>query len=364
MNEIPSLETLILQTHADVTDDVIFSYSLTHKKLLYINAACHQIWNLSSERAMANPLLLIEVIEPEDRQLAADRMTELKEKEKQRIDLRLQLPGQPQKWIEIQAALSMLQNEEIIVGTVTDITAVKEYSNTLHKFANKKNSILEILSHDLVSPLANIQMCAKLLGQHTAKENDGVVNRMLALITDNSTRSVKMIRDLVNKELLESSEAPLILQRTDLIKRIREVMEQYKHSYGTIKQNMQLVSKADHLFMTIDETKFMQVINNLLSNALKFTRDEDEILVIVEEKEDRVFIQVKDTGIGIPADIQPFIFDRFTKARREGIHGEPTTGLGLSIIKTIVEWHNGRIWFQSKDNEGTTFFIELPKDRL
>jgi two-component system sensor histidine kinase VicK len=84
--------------------------------------------------------------------------------------------------------------------------------------------------------------------------------------------------------------------------------------------------------------------------------------VIVEDLETTVLIKVEDTGIGIPAAIQPFIFDKFTKARRPGIHGEPTTGLGLSIIKTIIEWHNGRIWFVSAEEKGTTFFIQIPKN--
>ncbi len=105
------------------------------------------------------------------------------------------------------------------------------------------------------------------------------------------------------------------------------------------------------------------VINNLLSNSLKFTPYDGKIEVsITEPNEKEILIKVKDDGIGIPSDLQPFLFDKFTKARRKGIHGEPTTGLGMSIIKTIVEWHNGRIWFESSEGIGTTFYIEIPKD--
>ena len=74
-----------------------------------------------------------------------------------------------------------------------------------------------------------------------------------------------------------------------------------------------------------------------------------------------VRVQVQDTGIGIPAVLQPHFFDRFTKARWPGLRGEKTTGLGMSIIKTIVELQQGRIWFASAENQGTTFFIELPR---
>ena len=357
-----SFEPFLLQAHSDLTDDVIFAYHIRDKKLLYLNKAFENIWHLKREAVLADASLLIETVPYEDRLLVVNILSSIGENPKQKIELRLHLPDQSEKWINIKASLTQQGDEDIIVGTVTDISALKDYSNTLYKFANKKNSILEILSHDLVSPLANIQMCTKALQSHTKASGDVLADRMLNLITDNSTRSIKMIRDLVNRELLESSEAPLIFQRTDLIRRIGEVIEQYKHNYQTVKQSIQLVSDKESLYVTIDETKFMQVINNLLSNALKFTRDEDEIKLIVEESETTVFIKVQDTGVGIPVHLQPFIFDKFTKARREGIHGEPTTGLGLSIIKTIVEWHDGHIWFESAEGKGTTFFIEMPKN--
>jgi two-component system sensor histidine kinase VicK len=71
---------------------------------------------------------------------------------------------------------------------------------------------------------------------------------------------------------------------------------------------------------------------------------------------------VADTGIGVPAELQPVLFDKFSKARRPGLRGEESTGLGMSIIKTLVTWHGGKIWFSSEENKGTTFYIELPKE--
>jgi two-component system sensor histidine kinase VicK len=71
---------------------------------------------------------------------------------------------------------------------------------------------------------------------------------------------------------------------------------------------------------------------------------------------------VADNGIGIPLSMQAGLFEKFTRARRPGIRGEESVGLGMSIIKTIVEWHGGRIWFESKENEGSTFFVEIPKE--
>jgi two-component system sensor histidine kinase VicK len=85
----------------------------------------------------------------------------------------------------------------------------------------------------------------------------------------------------------------------------------------------------------------------------------------VEDKEDRgtVLIWVADNGIGIPKKYHASLFDKFTKARRPGLREEPTVGLGMSIIKTIVEWHKGKIWFESEEDKGTTFYVEIPRNQ-
>ncbi|MEX2593854.1 MAG: ATP-binding protein [Anditalea sp.] len=114
--------------------------------------------------------------------------------------------------------------------------------------------------------------------------------------------------------------------------------------------------------MEVDDYKFIQVINNLISNSIKFTHDGGVISVHIEEKKDHVLFKVADDGIGIPGVFHDRLFEKFTQARRPGLKGEPSTGLGMSIIKTIVDWHEGKIWFTSKENEGTTFYIELSKD--
>jgi two-component system sensor histidine kinase VicK len=126
----------------------------------------------------------------------------------------------------------------------------------------------------------------------------------------------------------------------------------------------ELFSSDPSIYVEIDEVKFIQVITNLISNAIKFTQDDGRITVRVEDKEDSgtLLITVEDNGIGIPKKYHASLFDKFTKARRPGLRHEPSVGLGMSIIKTIVEWHKGRIWFESEENKGTTFYIEIPKN--
>ena len=120
-------------------------------------------------------------------------------------------------------------------------------------------------------------------------------------------------------------------------------------------------SSASQVFVQIDESKFLQVINNLISNAIKFTPDGGTITLGLEEQEKTVLITVADTGIGIPKKFHAKLFDKFNNARRTGLKGQPSVGLGMSIIKTIVDWHEGNIWFESEEDKGTTFYIEIEK---
>jgi two-component system sensor histidine kinase VicK len=106
----------------------------------------------------------------------------------------------------------------------------------------------------------------------------------------------------------------------------------------------------------------VQVINNITSNSLKFTHENDEIRFILREQDESFLIAVADSGIGIPEDLQPSLFEKRGAARRTGLNGEKSVGLGLSICKDLTTSLKGRIWIESKEGSGTTVFVELPKD--
>ena len=103
-------------------------------------------------------------------------------------------------------------------------------------------------------------------------------------------------------------------------------------------------------------------LRNLITNAIKFTEKDGKIDVIIYETQGKVQIKVADNGIGISEEDIPFVFDKFTKIRRNGLRGEESTGLGMSITKQIVEAHQGEISLVSKVNEGTTFCITIPQN--
>ena len=115
------------------------------------------------------------------------------------------------------------------------------------------------------------------------------------------------------------------------------------------------------VILSVNREKIWRVVSNLIANAIKFSPSGASILVKLEEKEKHVIIAVEDHGIGIPVEIKDKIFDMFTEARRPGTAGEQPFGLGLAISKQIVEAHGGEIWFNSKRDNGTIFYVKLPR---
>jgi two-component system sensor histidine kinase VicK len=360
-NAFPS--GLPLHELPDLIDHVFFAYHVQINKFIYLNTAFERLLNISRDKVLSNLPLLLDTVHPEDREHAMVSFSKMKERpQNQQVELRLLLADKTQKWIRINAYISRSPNANMIVGIATDITADKDYSETLHKFNDKKNSILQILSHDLLGPLGNIQTSSTLLSENPKNKDDEQIMRLIKTISNNSKRSITMIRDLINEEFLETSEAAFVKQRVDIIERLRVVIDQYKQTPNSISHRFELVTSLASLYVTIDESKFTQAINNLLSNALKFTPDKGKIELVIEEKKTTILIKIRDEGIGIPTEMQPFLFDKFTKARRRGLNGEPSTGLGMSVIKTIIEWHKGQISFESTEGKGTVFNIEIPKD--
>lgn len=181
------------------------------------------------------------------------------------------------------------------------------------------------------------------------------------MIEETTDRSIHLIREFVKHEFMASENTAVVRERVDLVTQMQEIINQYKESEDKISKTFNLSSNREKIYVDIDSFKFSQVINNLISNSVKFTHDGGVISLTLEDKEESVLVSVADNGIGIPEKFHDTLFERFPKARRPGLKGEPSTGLGMSIIKHIVEWHAGKIWFKSKVHEGSTFFIELPK---
>jgi signal transduction histidine kinase len=149
-------------------------------------------------------------------------------------------------------------------------------------------------------------------------------------------------------------------EQADICALAKTTVELLRFKASEKNQTINLTIPQMPLILTINKEKIARVINNLVTNAIKFSKSGADIHVKLDIDSDGTRLSVADNGIGIPDDLKNKIFDLFTEAKRYGTSGEQPYGLGLSISRQIVEAHNGRIWFESIVGNGTTFYVYVP----
>ncbi len=234
---------------------------------------------------------------------------------------------------------------------------LEEALSLLQKRSEEKDEILHVVAHDLRSPIASVLMLSTLFKTATTKEE---TDRVLEFIHTACNNSLALIAEILGAA--ESHNYENDVQETiDVDKLVKYNVEQLVFKASEKKQTFDLQLNGKAIFFTANREKISRIIGNLLVNAIKFSKDNRRITVTTSAKDQRVRIAIKDNGIGIPDNLKDKVFERFTKAKRKGTMGEPTFGLGLSICKEITEYYNGSIWFESQENEGTTFYLEFPE---
>lgn len=346
------------------SQQTFFVYSVSAEKVVYVSTAYEQLFPGARREDVDIDLpRLLSFLPADDRayaqecfgQLAAGHLHD-------DLLLRLQAsPGAPLRWLAVQAWRSETSDGQVLLsGTAQDVTVEQEYLRNADKFMAKKNTTLEILSHDLAGPFNMMQQLADVLAEKTQVLDDPLVQKLIGVIQNTCRDSSNLIRDFVDSEFMESANVELKRVRVDLAAALRQVMETYQQGEHLVAKQFSFHSSHPEVFVELDHNKFLQVVNNLVSNAIKFTREGGSIAVRLEQHPQHVLLAVADDGIGIPAKYHPVLFDRFTKARRPGLRGEKTTGLGMHLIQTLVRLHQGSIWFESAENQGTTLYIQLP----
>jgi len=353
----------------DQADQVYFVFDFSSHQFSYLNAAFETVWKRNPECVLQNPRSILDTIHPEDRKYMLETYHRLlAHGVKTNLEFRIVWPDGSERWIRL-LVYPIVEEEELrfAAGVAEDDSQRKKNFFYMQEINAKKNSTLEILSHDLKAPLGIIHSFASLIEKRLKGHPNPDVFEWIGLIQQTCQRSINLIHDFVSQEFLESTAVEINKVRLDLVWEIRQVIETYKKSEESLSKKFEFTYSHPHIYVEVDSMKFVQVINNLISNAIKFTHDQGIVGIHIEKKQPSdggsgtVLISVRDNGIGIPLQMQPYLFDKFTKARRPGIRGEDSVGLGMSIIKTIVEWHKGKIWFTSEENKGTSFFIEIPR---
>jgi len=337
--------------------NIHFAYELETEKFTFVEQSIPALFNLSAEDFSIAHIL--RQVYPEDLiRIKECYFNLLKGRFSGLVKFKLGMED-ALRWYCVTPFLSdTKKNGKVIFGSFYEITDEVDNANAIAKYANKKNSVLHMLAHDLRGPLNIARSLVKSLDYEII---DTAILERTRYVSSIIQQSIDLITDLVSREFLDTLEASLVKKNIDVVLKVTEYLEECRLSAQAAARNFSLICDERQLFADIDEAKFMQIMNNLVSNSLKFTRPGGNIVVELQDHGDVFLLIFKDDGIGVPEHLLPQIFDKFTIAGRPGLEGEPTIGLGLSIVKIIVKWHEGRIWCESVEDKGTIFFIELPK---
>lgn len=223
-----------------------------------------------------------------------------------------------------------------------------------------KTEFVSNVSHELRTPLTSIKgyvdlLLSDIVGAMTELQKDH-----LRIVQNNANHLVRLINDLLDVSHIDSGRFELDIFPTDMEAIIREAVDMIRPQTGEKQIDLNLDIGPDVGLVLGDRKRLMQVIINLISNSCRYTPDGGQILVSLKQTEGAVRVDVTDTGIGINVKDQAKIFQRFYRVDNTEVNEVQGTGLGLPIVKMLVELHGGRIWVDSEAGEGSTFTVILP----
>lgn len=237
--------------------------------------------------------------------------------------------------------------------------ALSEQNERLRELDRLKDEFIALVSHELRTPLTSIHGYLELLLDGGAGELSQEQERFLSVVERNSKRLMQLVGDLLFMAQVEAGKLALDLEEVDLNELVGECLEAARPIADD--HAIELVAEVEETpTMLGDRSRLTQVLDNLISNALKFTPRSGRVAVRVSIAGDDVLVEIQDTGVGIPSAEQDRLFERFFRSSNANEQAIPGSGLGLTIAKTIVERHEGSIAIESTEGVGTTVRVRLP----
>lgn len=240
--------------------------------------------------------------------------------------------------------------------------AIKKYIKDLEELNTHKESVMAILSHDLRSPLSSIIGTAKYLKENFHKMKPDLVQEMLDLLHKTSTDELDMLDYLVEWARIKYASDVFSPTKIQLVQYIEKVFDTFNETASINAINLHHEIK-ENTTVFADGKMLISIIQNIVSNAIKHTEKGGTITVSAKIKEDKIIVQVKDTGIGMSKDIIDKLFTPQMKTLSETRKKNKGAGIGLLLVKGFLEKNDGEIWVESIEGEGSSFYFTLPIEK-
>lgn len=347
--------------------DVFWIFDPSQRQLLYVSPAYEKIWGRTSARLYANFYAWQESIHPDDRErvrLAFEELIIFRDYEQ---EYRLLMPDGTQRWIRDRGfpVRDDAGNHYRVTRISQDISAPKAAEQALQDATIRKDEFLATLAHELRNPLAPMRTAIDLM-RVTEGGNANPLTSTIdarAIISRQINHLVRLVDDLLDVSRITQGKLLLKKRIVELQPIIDSALET-SEAYIRDRNHQLTVTTPDHpILLDADSVRLAQVVGNLLHNAAKYTAVGGNISLTVSATDDRLRIAVADNGIGIAPDNIEHIFELFTQAQRLDSKAPEGLGVGLSLVKRLVELHEGHITATSPGpGRGSEFAIELPLD--
>jgi len=356
---------------------IFYVFEAPSLRMIRWNRALTYVFGFSNEEtAKMTP---IDFIEEQDKPNAEKLIRSVVEHGKDTANLYVRSKNGSRVPYFFSAVYVTITEKEYIVGIGIDITDLRKQEEDLarvnavlkirdeqvakeHELNRAKSEFVSLASHQLKTPLTIIKWYIDMLNAGYA---DNVLEKQkeyLGKIYTNTERMVELVDAFLNVSRLELGVFAIKKEPINLKDRIESILQNFDPK---LKEKDLKVSTiyAKSSFVISTDMKMIQIIfENLISNAIKYTPAGGEIRITMRKKSDKILIGIADTGIGIPVGQQSKIFTKFFRADNVSAQKIDGTGLGLYLVKTLVEKTNGKIWFESTENKGSTFYVTFCPD--
>jgi two-component system sensor histidine kinase VicK len=333
-------------------------FNVVEKSILYLNEEAQVIIGVAANQSINLIDHFIKMVVPEDKAYLKTKFIQLWNNSFL-SETEFRLRGPRGTLLVVCCNAHVVMKNTTVVLFIKDISKLKQHEDYLVDFGAQKNTLLDTLVHNVSGALQ--------LMKHLSSEAERSIETLdvenlriyVNLLKENNQHCLDIISDLLKEEHTETLRISIKTSRIDIVGKIHIVYQNLKKTYKD--RNFTFNASSPTIYIKTDEFKLLQIVNNLLSNAIKFTEHKNEISITISESDEEVICSIGDRGIGIPEELKPFLFDRKSISGRAGLNDEKSTGIGLFVSRKLVELMHGRIWFDSIENQGSTFYFALPK---
>ncbi len=320
-------------------------------KIIIINEMALEMLNTSQEEAVGQSIL--KILKKEDEFTLRNLL-----KNDQELSFDFSTPENP---LILQGGFSLIQRE---TGFISGIVCVLHDITEQEKIERERRDFVSNVSHELRTPLTSMRSYLEALIDG-AWQDPEIAPKFLQVTQEETDRMIRMISDLLNLSRMDSGNSTLDLEYVNINRLFSHVLDRFDMMIQTAgnldgKYTIEREITNRQIWIEVDTDKMIQVFDNIMNNALKYSPEGSVIKCSLKETHDNVVISITDRGLGIPKKDLPHIFNRFYRVDKARARSMGGTGLGLAISKEVVERHQGKIWVNSIDGEGTTFYILLP----